>query len=202
VTALVVALWLIAGLLALVLFLPLSVRASGAAGEDELWGVAELRWGHSVAMARVGSEARGRFYLFGVPLFRLPSLLQSGEKKREKKKRKKRRRRRPVRQLLGDDRRLMVRMAARGLRALHVRCYLGGTVGLGDPMKTALLLAAVRHVGTVVVDRVELDVRDDYLEEKTQLHGRLRAWIIPAEAALILLFWLIRADTRQLLRGR
>ena len=47
----------------MVLLVPISAHADGAFGEDELWGVAELRWGHGMAMVRFGSQMGGRLYV-------------------------------------------------------------------------------------------------------------------------------------------
>jgi len=90
-------------------------------------------------------------------------------------------------------------MASRGLRALHPHLYIGGTVGFGDPSETVLLLSATRELDRRVSDRIELDIYDDFLEDTTQLSGRMGAWVMPAEVALVLLVWLVRADTRRVL---
>ena len=185
-----------AAVVAVVLLVPISARADGALGEDELWGVAELRWGHSIAMVRVGSEVGGQLYLFGIPLFRLPAISKPGEDEKKKRKGPK------LGRLLSQDPRVLASMMARGLRALHPQLHIGGTVGLGDPADTAFMLTAVRRIDLLVTDRIELDLRDDLLEDTTQLFGRMRAWMIPAEIGLILLLWVIRSESRQVLRGQ
>lgn len=197
-----------AGIVAVILFVPICVRMSGAAGEDELWGVAELRWGHSIAMARIGTETGGRVYLFGLPVFRLPAFSKSSEEKRKKKRKSKSKNKRnkpkgsTLAQLWHNGRRVMPPMVARGLRALHPHLYVGGTVGLGDPASAGLMLTSVHQIDHLITDRVKIDIRDDFLEDSTQLFGRLRAWIVPAEIALVLIVWMVRSDTRRMLLGK
>ncbi len=192
-----------AGAIAAVLFVPISVRAEVDAGENVLSGGAELRWGHSIAMVRVSSEAVARFYLFGVRLYSMPVTFDGKDETKIKKKKRRKKRMGPnLRQLLGDGRPILVKMIARGARAFHPHLYIDGTIGLGDPGNTALLLMAARQIDSLVTDRVVLNLRDDYLEDTTQLVGHFNAWIVPTEVVLILLIWLVRSDTRRVLRGK
>jgi hypothetical protein len=192
-------LWGLALLVAALLLMPITVRAHGAAGEEELWGIAELSWGRGLATVRVGPEPRGRLYLLGIPVYRSGSLLDR-EDKDKKKKKKVAGRAGGLKRIAAVEGRVALRMASRAIRALHPCLYIGGTVGLADPGNTALMLSAVRRIDELAGERVRLDLRDDYLEDTTQLHGRMGAWIVPAELGLVLLVWMLRSDTRRVLR--
>ena len=189
-----------ATIVAAVLLVPIHARADGALGEDELWGAAELRWGHGIARIRVRSEGGGRVYLLGIPVFAFSSVSKPREDAK-KSKRKKPRRPRAMR-LVAQDPRVVARMMRRGFRALHAEIYVGGTLGLGDPADTATLFTALRQIDLRATDRLRLDLHDDFLNETTQLFGRVSAWTVPAEVGLILLAWVIRSDTRQVLRAQ
>jgi hypothetical protein len=80
-------------------------------------------------------------------------------------------------------------MAARLVRALHLRVRAGGRVGTGDPADTAALGAVAAALGAL--PGVELAVELDWVEEALELEVELaaRIWIaeLLAVAALILL---------------
>ena len=189
----------VVGGLVVVLLLPVSLQATGTAGDDVLWGAAELRWGYHIAVVRLGPDGGGRFYLCGIPVS-LVSRRRKDKKARKKQKTRRKHGDAPRWRHLGRHRRVLVRMAIRGLRAFHPRLHIRGTVGLGDPARTAVMLTSVRHIERRVGARIELDIRDDFLERTTHLFGRARAWLLPAEAVLILGVWIVQPDTRRALR--
>lgn len=206
-----VAMGIVAALLAflVLLLLPLSVLAEGAAGDDELWGQAELRWGYAIARLRFRSEAGLRLSLFGIPIYRADSFRARGEKKKdaeakEKPEKEKAGKRSLIERLqrFAGDRELVFAMIQRALRALHARLYVGGTLGLGDPAKTAVVLAAFREIDRRLPEAIDLDLRDEYLYDIMQLQGRFKSWLMPAELLWIALLWLARRDTRRVLLNR
>ena len=205
-TAALVLVAVLVGLLLLLLVLPLRVHAHGMAGDEELWGSAELRWGPSLVMLRFHSDRGIHIKLLGIPVYRADSFPSRSKKKKGKKpKKEKARKKRSLRESLesfAEDRHLLFDMAARALRALHASLYIGGRMGLADPSKTALALASIRELDRRLPEAIELDLWDDYIEDTLQLEGRLKAWLVPLEAVLIALGWLIRADSRRVLLGR
>ena len=194
----IVVLFVVAGVIAVVLLVPISVHASGAFGEHECWGRAELCWGYRFATVRLGSGSDGRLRVFGIPLFSVESVSRPSRKKKRRTQRRTLKRARS----LSDSRGVLVRMVARVLRALHPRLHIGGTLGLGDPTDTALALTAIHQIDTLVADCIELEFRDDFLEDTTQLFGRVHARMIPVEIVFLVLVWMIRADTRRVLWGK
>lgn len=198
VAALWVAFALVVGGLAALLLVPVAMRAEGVAGEAEWGGFLELAWGPRLLVVRYGSPGQGRVHVFGIPVARFDRL-SSAETEAEESE-SGRWRPSPGR-LARTDPRVVWRMVKRGLEALHIRVRLGGQLGLGDPADAAPVLATARLVGDLAPTWLEIDFTDDLLEEKTELFGRMTARIIPAELATILVIWMIRADTRRVLRG-
>lgn len=185
------------GLLAAALLTPLRVRAWGAAGELELWARAEARWGPFAVLVGTDLEARGS--IVGIP-FRLPTSGGETEVQDDEKPREARRPSTPRWGGLGRDARAVGAMLRQGLRALHLQAELGGTLGLDDPADTATALAVSQLADDALPAAMRVHLRDDLLEDVTQLGGAVSARAIPAQLGLLLLTWLIRSDTRRVLR--
>jgi hypothetical protein len=186
------------GLLAAVLLTPLRLRAWGAAGELELWGRFEARWG-PLAL-RMGTDLEARASVVGIP-FRLRTTRTEPEAETEEKPRA---RRWPSVGRLGElrrDGRAIGAMLRQGLRVVHLRLEIHGTMGLDDPADTATARAVAELADDALPAAVRLDLRDHLLEDRTQLGGAISARAIPAQLALLVITWLVRADTRRVLRG-
>ena len=184
------------GLLAALLLTPLRVRAWGAAGELELWGRFEARWGPLAF--RMGTDLEARAYVVGIPL-RRPTTRAEPETEE-----KPRAGRWPSVGRLGElrrDGRAVGAMLWQGLRAVHLRLEIHGTMGLDDPADTATARAVAQLADDALPAAVRLDLRDHLLEDTTQLSGAISARAIPAQLALLVIVWLVRADTRRVLRG-
>lgn len=193
--------WSVAGLAALVLFVPLSARAEGAAGDDELHGMAELRWGGGVVAFRLDSEQGAWLRVLGWPLTRLEGFVPSAKDEEKKKEKWPKVSRQRVGRLLGADRRAVQRMLIDGIRAFHPHVYIGGTIGFQDPGDTAIVCALRHRLNGVVAQRLRLDIHDDFLTDRIQLVGRLRVWVVPAHLVALFGGWVLRTETRRVLRG-
>ncbi|MDH5490360.1 MAG: hypothetical protein OEY14_00150 [Myxococcales bacterium] len=195
--------------LATLLLLPLRLLARGAAGDEELEGLAELRWGPSILSLTLASGLGLRVRLLGIPVYRRRTLGSEGdaaesrgskEDERDERKRGSRERGWSERALgILRDRREIASMGGQALRALHPRIRVAGTVGFDNPGFTAAAVVAVRELSRVLPDRIELELQEDFLEESLQLWARMSAWVVPAQLVWIGVVWLLRADTRRVL---
>ncbi len=184
----------------LVLFMPLSFDASGAVGDESVRAEAEARWGPGLAALRFHSDVGVVVSVAGMPVARMTKLptLRSETKRRQ--------RRRSVSstglfRMAGSDKRGFCRMLRRAIAALHPRLHVHGTLGLEDPFHTAMALVAAQRWNVVTNDRAHLDLRDDFLDETTQLFGRIRGWLVPAELIWVVAGWAVRSDGRRVRRG-
>lgn len=203
----------VGGLLLVALLVPVAVHAWGTVQNDRLFGVAELRWGGPALRLRVETDATAQLSLFGLPLWKGPLSTFAGgpgekQPKPASKKEERRKRRKPAPspwrpsdwpQLLrlGGTARAML---ARGVRSVHPRLAISGTLGLGDPEATAWARAvggALDHLGK---RGLTIDLRDELLEETLALDGRVSLWVLPGELVRLALIWMLRNDTRTVLR--
>lgn len=96
----------------------------------------------------------------------------------------------------------LLRMGARLVRTFHLRLWLRGRVGTGDPAATAALAALTRAAGAL--PGVGLEVEVDWLEEVLEVEGEgsARVWApeLLAVAGLLLARRENRAAVRALMR--
>lgn len=203
---------ILATLLGLILLVPLSLRASGEVDGLEVDGRAVMSWGFGFLSVRI-ARGGGAFYFCGLRVARFEpddeddEKAQEKKRKREEKKQRDKERRKEKKREKGPSRWGIRRLWAarhvfgRLLRTLHIRGWIGGVYGLGDPYETALTAQTLR-VLNAVLPFVELDLEADYMDEALELEGELRArvWII--ETAVVAVWLLARRDTRRLLMAR
>jgi hypothetical protein len=208
VIALHILLWLlvvVAGLLVLLLVMPLRFGARGAIDEaDGLSWQGRVAWGFGLVTFRAVPDGMTLFIL-GIPIWRR----RPGGRRRkpERKKEKPDKQRKPRKPKSGRGlrwlllrRRLLLAIAGRYLRALHLEGRIEGLVGLPDPDQTARL-----HQLLVALDAALpagfLDIEVDWVEEVVALRGRLEGWVWPLQIAGITLALFLDAKTRRALRA-
>ena len=105
-------------------------------------------------------------------------------------------------QALRADQRILRGMLRRAVNAFHLRLYVRGTLGLEDPSHTARALTAARQLNAAAGERVNVDLRDNFVDETSQLFGKIRAWVLPAEIVWVVVGWFVHPDTRRVLHGK
>ncbi len=186
--------------IALALMLPIEMRAEGTAGERALGGSVEFRW-RGLVRVRMGSELGGAVDVLGLPVIRRPGGFGRAKKTPDEPKEHKASWRPRLGRFFASDLGVSTAMVRRALGALHPRVHVSGTVGLSDPADTATMLAVARLIDRGGPRWFALDIRDDLLEETTQLEGRATIRITLAEVVWIALVWVLRSDTRRVLRA-
>ena len=192
--------WTVAILLTgigLLLVIPWSFQMDGAFGDDALWAKAEAQWGLGLASLRLRSDSGARLSIAGVPIARVTKLPE-----RKPTKRAATRRRYRLSWARHADHRILCGMLRRAVAALHLRLYVRGTLGLEDPSHTGWALATARQLNAAAGGRVNVDLRDNFLDETSQLFGRVRAWVLPAEIVWVVVGWFVHPDTRRVLHGK
>lgn len=203
-------LYALLGLLLALALLPFRARVAGAIHDGLPSGAARLDWGLWLLAVEIDTERRLTLRLAGVPLtFRLRRKGERAERRarrpREKRERKepkeKEGRRGGLERLRGAlaERASFRRMAARLVRALHLRLRAAGRFGIGDPADTATLyalLTALRSLPGVELE-VELDWVDEVLE--LELEASARVWI--AELLVVAVGLLLGRSSRRALRA-
>ena len=203
---LAVLLWIavvLAGLLLLVLLVPLSVRAHGGVHGERAGGRLDVRWGGGVIRVTAGTEEIGRVRVLGLPLFRVGGGRRREKPRPERKKDERRKEKGSQRRMrLGEawgHRRTLWMAGRRMLGTLHLRGRIEGTVGLADPSDTAILHGLLATVGGG--RRLAVDVDCDWMDETLELDGTLRGFVWPPQAAVVLLVLWLRRDVRRALRA-
>lgn len=201
-------------LLALVLLMPIRYRAEGVASDEELSWALRFGWAFGVLSLRFGPEGT-TIRLVGLPIRRKQTRdepaeddakaaarrARRSEKRREKKERARQRpkRRRGIAWFVAN-RRLLLAVLRRYLRALHLRGEIRGVVGLSDPDETASLqrfLVAADHVLPAGVMQIEVD----WVEEVVDLRGRAGGWVWPLQVVAITLALFVNRSAWRALRA-
>ena len=190
------------GLALLLGALPFHARARGGARNGQLSGQLRATWAFGLValeLSATGVTVR----VAGLAVFRprragraaLPARAAEGEAAGEGLRRSGLAR---VRGAL-ENRRPLLRMAARLVGALHLRLRLAGRLGLGDPADTAALSGVLEAVRAL--PGVELSVELDWLGEALDLmaEGSARLWL--PEALGVAGFLLLRRENRAALRA-
>ena len=192
-----VLLWIAAGLgtlLALLVLIPIHVRADGGVDDLSLTGQAHIRWAWGVLSVRMTPERGASVHLLGLRIWTLDRGEDDDDEPRPKKKRA-----RGWVQWLLQHRQTGLRFVKRMIRTLRLQMRLQGELGLGDPTATALLnrlLWQLNRMSPTVSVRVE----PDWLNERVQLDGEVKARIWLAHMGLVLLGGLLHRETRQMIR--
>jgi len=207
--ALLVLLHALLGLLALALLLvalPFHASARGAARDGELSGRIRAAWAFGLVALEL-SPTGAAVRVAGLTVFRPrragradgpPARIEREADGRAEEEGERQGGLARIRGAL-ENRRPLLRMAARLLGALHPRLRLAGRLGLGDPADTAALsglLGAVRALPGVDLS-VELDWLDEALEGTAE--GSARLWLPEALGVAGLL--LLRRENRTALRA-
>jgi hypothetical protein len=187
-------LWAFLGLVLLLALLPFRAFAAGSVHDGEPAGALRIDWGPWLLALELHSSRRVVVRLLGVPVARF-AMGARKPGKREPRARKAapegKRKGDAIRRLRAGfaEREAFQRMAARLVRALHLRLRAAGRVGIGDPADTAALAALLAALETL--PGVELAIDLDWVEEELELELELaaRLWIVEllAVAALLLL---------------
>lgn len=196
--AIAIALGLFGLAVLLLLALPLHLDVRGVAADEGMWGAVDARWGHVVLRIHLRSDADLRVSVLGIP-FR-PRIQAKPDRKSAQPEGDRWRWPRRAWARAGQPR-VLLRMGRRVLKALHVRLYVGGRLGLPDPADAAPVLAFVRVLGQLTPEFVLFDLKEDWLEDTTELVAHMSARLVPIELAAIGLGWILRSDTRRVLLG-
>jgi len=191
-----VLLWIAAvlgALLALVVLVPLHIRAAGSVDDLTVEGQARIRWAWGVLSVRLTQEQGATLHLVGLRIWTFR------KSTKEKKPKPPRERAKGSLQWLVKNRRAGLQLMKRLIRTLRLQLRVQGRLGLDDPAATALVNRALAHLlGSSRA--VSWQVEPDWLDETVQLDGEFRARIWLAHLGLVLLGGLLHRETRQMLR--
>lgn len=205
-----VGLWVVAWLLVAILLavggimiVPVRGRAVGLLADDQVRGRAELGWGFGVFRLILATDEASRLELLGWWTIPVSSLAEVGKASKAPPKTRRRRpsERRRLRAVAAVSPRVGLAMARRVGRALHLRMFFGGSIGLRDPADAAVVESMARATGRLLPAALELDLHCPPLGEDTRLVGRVSFWISPAELIAVFVVWMVRPDTRRALRA-
>jgi hypothetical protein len=200
--ALTILLWILAIvgiILALVLLVPVHVRAQGQVRGLSASGWARARWGFGFISVRASPESGVALYWLGLRIWRFK---MKGHKKPrpEKKKKKKEEKADKGSGWFWRNRRMLFWIAGRMYRTLHLKGRIAGTLGLGDPADTAWLWMFLWQLEGRVPG-LELSLQCDWQDEELDLDGDVRAWIWPLQVLVVAAFTFLRRDVRRALRS-
>ena len=191
---LTILLWLLillGGLLLVLLLVPIEVRAEGEIDGLDATGSIDIRWGWVLLGLRIARGQGAALYLLGLRVYRM-SLEGEKEKKKKDKKEKKSGKKRGAR-WAWRNRHLFLRI----LRAFHLRGWLWGTIGTGDPADTAMIVQSIFRPIEGRFSRFHVCVEPDYLDDVLELGGAIRTIIWPLEFVAVLLVTLVRGRSRR-----
>lgn len=191
--------WLLialAGLLLVLLVVPIQLRAEGEIDGLDATGELAVRWGWGFLGFRMARGEGAALYFLGLRVYQV----DMGDKDKEKEKREKEKKPGEKRGASWGwrNRRFIFRL----VRGLHLRGWLRGTIGTGDPADTALFVQQLFQPLENRFSRFDIRVAPDYLDEVLELHGAIRVLIWPVEFVGVLLATLIRGDSRRALLAR
>ncbi len=188
----------------LVVLLPVRLRAAGAVHDGEPSGAAGVDWGFGLLGFELDSGRRVEVRVAWLPVARFsmgrkgkPERRPKAAKPEEGKKKAKAGALERLRAALAE-RAAFRRMAARLVRAIHLRLRGSGRVGTGDPADAAALFALLQLLRES--PGVELELELDWVEEALELEveAGARVWIAELLAVAVLL--LTERSNRRALR--
>jgi hypothetical protein len=192
----------LAGLLLLILFMPIKLEAVGSIKALGVSGRVCVRWAFGFLSCMAASGQRVQVRLLGFPIhsFKPGSDDEKSEEKKQKKKQKKQKKAKKGLGFFVRHRKALIGMFLRVLKAFHLRGQLSGVVGLGDPAVMAWLHVVglqvpLHHKGFV------WDVQPDYLEEVLDLQGSGQALFWPVQFGFIFLLFFLSRRTRSVMRA-
>ena len=195
---LTILLWILAVvgiILAVVLLVPVHIRARGRVQGLSVSGWARARWGFGFISIKADPQTGVALYWLGLRVWRF-KMKGHEEPKPEKKKKEKAGR---GSGWFWRNRRMLFWMAGRMYRTLHLKGRIAGTVGLGDPADMAYLWMLLWQLEGRVPG-LELSVECDWQDEALELDGDVRAWVWPLQVLLVAAFTFLRRDVRRALR--
>jgi hypothetical protein len=193
-----VLLWIgvgLATLLALFALLPVHLRAAGSVDDLRLAGQVRVRWAWGVISVRLRPDRGATLHLLGLRIWTFRRR-DDAEPADEKPPRKRARGWLPW---LAEHRHTGLRIGRRLVRTLRLQLALAGELGLGDPAATALLTRLLGELNRTSA-AVRLQVEPNWLDERVQLDGEIRARIWLAHLGWVLAGALLRRETRQMIR--
>lgn len=185
------------GLLLLLVLLPFRLRAAGAVRDGEPSGAARVDWGFGLLGFELDTDRRVRLWAGWLPVARFamggrrekperaPAKPKPGKKGRQKQAKAGALGR--LRAALAE-RAAFRRMAARIVRAVHLRARASGRIGTGDPADAAAIFALLQLLREL--PGVELELELEWVEEAldVEVEAGARVWIaeLLAVAAVLL----------------
>lgn len=196
---LTILLWILAIvgiILALVLLVPVHVRAQGQVKGLSAFGWARVRWGFGFISIKANPQTGVALYWLGLRVWRF-KMKGHKDPKPEKKEEKK-----PEKGFgwFWRNRRMHSWMAGRMYRTLHLKGKISGTVGLGDPADMAWLWMFLWQLEGRVPG-LNLLVECNWQDEELDLNGDIRAWVWPLQVLLVAAFTFLRRDVRRARRS-
>lgn len=197
-------LYALLGLLLLVVLLPFRARAGGAVHDGEPSGAARVDWGFGLLGVGIDTERRVRLWLAWLPVarFAMRRRKEKPERPPEKPKpgKEKKARAGALDRLRAGlaERAAFQRMAARLVRAVHLRLRGSGRIGTGDPADAAALFALLQALQAL--PGVELELELDWVEEALELELEVGARIWIAELLAVAALLLLERPNRRALR--
>jgi hypothetical protein len=195
------------GLLLLVLLLPFRAGAFGSLHDGEPSGVARVDWGFGLLGVELDTGRRVGLRVAWLPVARF-TMREKREKpesppekakpgKKVKKKQAKAGALDRLRAALAE-RAAFRHIAARIVRAVHLRARASGRIGTGDPADAAALFALLQLLREL--PGVELELELDWVEEALDLEVEVGARIWIAELLAVAALLLLERPNRRALR--
>lgn len=197
-------LYALLGLVLLVVLLPFRARVFGSVHDGEPEGVAGVDWGLGLLGVEIDTWRRVRLWVAWLPVARFA--VRERRVKPERPPKKPRREKEAaeagafqrLRAALAE-RAAFRRMAARIVRAVHLRARATGRIGTGDPADAAALFALLQPLRAL--PGVELELELDWVEEALELELEVGARIWIAELLAVAALLLLERPNRRALRA-
>ena len=190
----------LAGVVLVVLIMPLSFRSQGSLTGFEASGWIHVGWAFGALQVRAQPDKGVRLYVLGVPVHRFDVRNRAKTQKSATKKKKKSKPKTATQvRSLWHERSTLSWAAKRMLSTLHLTGQLRGRLGLGDPADTAWLAVLFMQFESRF-QRFRWAVQLDYTDEVIDLNGRIGAWLVPGQFLLVGLALFLRRDVRMALK--
>lgn len=194
VVGLLIVLGAVLALALVLLVVPLHFEAGGAVDEDRMEGRALARWGWWLVVFRADAARGVDLRVLGLPVWRLrPGRRKAkrDEPARRATAAKREKRRGGGARSAWANRHALLRLAATVLRALPLRGWVVGRMGLSDPADTAALFTLV-DAAAGRSRAIDIDIEPDWLDEALEIEGQVRLRVWPAQVLAAVLWLLVR----------